>query len=320
MRNVLVIGTGGTISCAETENGLAPALSVEELIKGIGASSELPKGMKSPCKVMAMQFFTLDSTNITPRHWETLARYICERYDEFDGFVITHGTDTMGYAAASLSCLIQNPRKPIVLTGSMKPMTAENSDAPANLFNALRFAADERAFGVRVVFGGTVIDGRRAVKLRSHGELAFDVNACGFFTENGLIFDEEYRGETRFYERLSDDVFHVKLIPGQGLCVPENARAVILESYGAGGVPDYLWEDVERLAKRGVYVMIATQCVYGGTALDEYEVGRSAARALPLLETGMMTVEYAVARARWALEYSSDFDGFKKLFYGEDRL
>lgn len=310
MRKIIVIGTGGTISCAESENGLAPALSVSELLKGIDV----------PCEVSAEQLFGLDSTNMTPRHWETLARYVREHYSEFDGFVITHGTDTLGYAAASLSCLIQNSRKPVVFTGSMKPMTAENSDAPENLRDAIAFAADERAFGVRVVFSGAIIDGRCAVKVRSRGELAFDVNACGFFTENEIVFNEEYVGGTRFYERLSDDVFHVKLIPGQRLYVPKEAKAVILESYGAGGVPNYLFEEVERLAESGVYVIIATQCAYGGTNLNEYEVGGSAAKRIPLIETGAMTVEYAVARARWALAYSENRAAFKKLFSGEDEV
>lgn len=306
MRKILVIGTGGTISCEESENGLAPAVSVGELVRDIGAAAD----------ICAEQLFELDSTNMTPRCWERLARQIRERYDEFDGFVITHGTDTMGYAAASLSCLIQNSRKPIVFTGSMKPMNAENSDAPENLRNAVRFAADERAFGVRVVFGGVIIDGGRAKKVSSVGGLAFDYEACGFFADD-IKFFEKFSGKTRFYERLSDDVFLVKLIPGQSLCVPENARVVILEGYGAGGVPDYLLDDVIGLADRGVYVIIATQCLYGGTRLSEYEVGRGAAAVCPLLEAGNMTVEYAVARARWALAYSNGYDEFKKLFYGE---
>ncbi|MDE6726926.1 MAG: asparaginase [Oscillospiraceae bacterium] len=311
MRKILVIGTGGTISCAETENGLVPALSVSELLEQIDVS----------CDIRSEQLFNLDSTNMTPLHWEQLARRIRERYDEFDGFVITHGTDTLAYAAASLSCLIQNSRKPIVFTGSMKPMTDEDSDAPINLRDAVRFAADERAFGVRVVFDGAIIDGKCAHKYETENIDSFDsVNRddFGFFNSNGKIFfDEKYSGETLFYERLSDDVFHVKLIPGQKLCVPENARAVILESYGAGGVPDYLLGDVMGLASKGVYIIIATQCAYGGTRLSEYEVGRYAAKVCPLLETGKMTVEYAVARSRWALAYSNSHEKFKKLFYGE---
>ncbi|MDE6731884.1 MAG: asparaginase [Oscillospiraceae bacterium] len=306
MRKILVIGTGGTISCAKSENGLAPSLSVSELLKRIDI----------PCEIHSDQLFNLDSTNMQPYHWEQLARLIRERYDEFDGFVITHGTDTMAYAAASLSCLIQNSRKPIVFTGSMKTMNAEDSDAPKNLRDAMLFAADESAFGVRLVFTGTIIDAKRAVKTWSNCEMAFDRNVCGFIHDNIVdfkaeLFKEEFRGETRFYERLSDDVFLAKLIPGQRLNIPENAKAMILESYGTGGVPDYLLGEVAALSRRGVYVIIATQCAYGGTNLSEYAVGHA---EFPLIETGEMTSEYAVARARWALEYSSDFESFKRLF------
>ena len=297
MRKVLVIGTGGTISCSQSGNGLAPSVSVCDLLKNISVSAE----------VHTEQLFELDSTNMTPRHWEQLARCIRKRYGEFDGFVITHGTDTMGYAAASLSCLIHNSRKPIVFTGSMKTMTDEDSDAPVNLRDAVRFAADERAFGVRVVFNGRIIDGRCSHKCETEDIDSFDsVNRddFGYFmggdTEE-ICFNEEYSGETYFYEHLSDDVFHVKLIPGQRLYVPENAQAVILESYGAGGVPDYLLEDVVKLTDKGVYVVIATQCTYGGTKLSEYEVGQYAAKICPLLEVGTMTAEDAVARARWEL-------------------
>lgn len=314
MSQILVLGTGGTISCAKAENGLAPALSVSDLLKGIDV----------PWEIHSEQLFNLDSTNMTPRHWEQLARHIRKRYGDFDGFVITHGTDTMGYAAASLSCLIQNSRKPVVFTGSMKPMTDENSDAPLNLRDAVRFAADERAFGVCVVFDGAIIDGRCAHKYETEGIDSFAGVNCddlGYFMggDTGEIcFYKKYSGETRFYEHLSDDVFLVKLIPGQRLCVPENARAVILESYGAGGVPDYLLGEVTELADKGVYVIIATQCAYGGTRLSEYEVGRYAAKVCPLLETGKMTVEYAVARARWALAYSNDYEDFKMLFCTEN--
>lgn len=309
MRRVLVIGTGGTISCVETENGLAPGLSLKELLKDIKVSAE----------VKTEQLFDLDSTDMTPRHWERLARHIREHYDEFDGFVITHGTDTMAYGAAALSVLIQNSRKPIVFTGGMKPMTEENSDAPKNLQDAVSLAADSRANRVHIVFCGEIIDGRTAHKWDTEDDEAF-VNLLG--TDRGsidingeLVYSlPKHSGETVFYEHLSDGVFLVKLIPGQRLCIPEDARAVILESYGRGGVPDYLFDDVEALADRGVYVIIGTQCELGGTRLSEYEVGQRAMKSFPLLETGAMSTEYAVARAQWALAYSDNFEEFKKLF------
>lgn len=316
MSKILVIGTGGTISCAQTEYGLTPALSVSNLLKNIDVSWE----------IHSEQLFNLDSTNMTPHHWEQLARLIRERYDEYDGFVITHGTDTMGYAAAALSCLIQNSRKPIVFTGSMMPMTAENSDAPKNLRDAVRFAADKRSFGVKLIFSGMIYDGEHVSK--SDCDVSSPFPFCEMDSDTVENFDiflsqegtQKPVRETRFYERLSDDVFLIKLIPGQGLCVPKGIRALILESYGAGGIPDYLLSDVVELSNRGVYIIIATQCAYGGTNLNEYAVGRGAAKMCPLLETRKMTVEYAVARARWALEYSSGFEDFKKLFYDEDIL
>ncbi|MBD5130263.1 MAG: asparaginase [Ruminococcaceae bacterium] len=309
MKKLLILGTGGTIACAKTEFGFAPSVSINELLKG----QELPAVIHSE------QLFELDSTNMTPRHWEKLARRIRERYDEFDGFIVTHGTDTMAYAAASLSCLIRNSRKPIVFTGSMKPMLSENSDAPKNLLGAVRYATDDRAFGVRIVFCGEIIDGRCAHKQNSAALDPFaSVNndELGYIEDN-ITFCEEYSGETRFYERLSDDVFLAKLIPGQRLYVPENTRALILESYGTGGVPDHLLGEVAELAGKGVYVIIATQCAYGGTNLSEYEVGQYASKVCPLLETGKMTVEYAVAKARWALAYSDNYEEFKRLYNAE---
>ncbi|MCH5203483.1 MAG: asparaginase [Oscillospiraceae bacterium] len=312
MRKVLVIGTGGTISCVRGENGLAPQLSVSELMKEISLPAKI--------EVCTEQLFCLDSTNMTPRHWEQLARYIRERYDEFDGFVITHGTDTMAYAAAAVSVLIQNSKKPVVFTGSVKPMKAKDSDAPVNMRDAVCFAAKKRAFGVCVVFCGMIFHGSDAHKWDTESLKAFNSmnrGTSGRIDAKGKLinFCEKHSGETRFYERLSDEVFLSKLIPGQRLCVPENARAIILESYGAGGVPDYLFDDAAALADRGVYLIIATQCEYGGTKLSEYEVGRSAAKRLPLIEAGRLTAEYAVARAQWALAYSDSYEGFKELFY-----
>ena len=115
MKKILVIGTGGTIASAPTENGLAPALSAEALLEAVPYAA-------SVCEVHCTQAFSLDSTNVRPGHWLMLADIIQKNYDGYDGFVITHGTDTLAYTAAGLSYLITNSRKPIVLTGAQKPM------------------------------------------------------------------------------------------------------------------------------------------------------------------------------------------------------
>ena len=125
MKKVLMLGTGGTIASEVTPSGLAPALtSAEEL-------------------------FSIDSTNVTPAHWLTIARAIRAHYEEYDGFVIAHGTDTMAYTAAALSYLIQYSPKPIILTGAQKPIVFENTDSKTNLADAFRCAVSAPAHAKR---------------------------------------------------------------------------------------------------------------------------------------------------------------------------
>ena len=138
MKKILVIGTGGTIASAPTENGLAPALSADALLKAIPFAASI-------CEVECIQAFSLDSTNVRPGHWLILAGIIKENYETYDGFVITHGTDTLAYTAAGLSYLIENSGKPIVLTGAQKPMGEDITDAKQNLIDALIYASDDES-------------------------------------------------------------------------------------------------------------------------------------------------------------------------------
>ncbi|WP_303437331.1 asparaginase domain-containing protein, partial [uncultured Oscillibacter sp.] len=115
MKKILLIGTGGTIASEMTEGGLTPELTTEQLLSQVPAISGI-------CGVECIQLLNLDSTNITPGHWQMMARCVRTHYGEYDGFVITHGTDTMAYTAAALSYLIQGSPKPIVLTGAQKPI------------------------------------------------------------------------------------------------------------------------------------------------------------------------------------------------------
>ena len=129
MKKILLIATGGTIACRRTQSGLAPGLSTEELL------AQVPD-VKSLCEVQAVQPMNLDSTNISPGDWLLLAGVIEKNYESFDGFVICHGTDTLAYTAAALSYLIQNTRKPIVLTGAQRPIDREDTDARQNIYDS----------------------------------------------------------------------------------------------------------------------------------------------------------------------------------------
>ena len=166
MKNILLIATGGTIASKRSDSGLKPVISSQELLSYVPSSREF-------CQTETIQLFNIDSTNIQPKHWLAIAAAIEERYDRYDGFVICHGTDTMAYTAAALSYLVRNSRKPIVITGSQKPIDMEITDAKSNLLDSLRFASCDRSHGVNIVFDGKVIAGTRGKKERTKSYDAF---------------------------------------------------------------------------------------------------------------------------------------------------
>ena len=166
MKKILLIATGGTIASMPTEQGLAPGLTSRELLETVPELSGV-------CEIDTLQLFNLDSTNMCHVQWLEIARTIRERYAQYDGFLITHGTDTMAYGAAVLSYLIQQSPKPVVLTGAQRSISQRDTDARENLLNAAIYAADEGAQGVRIVFDGKVIEGTRATKIRTKSYAAF---------------------------------------------------------------------------------------------------------------------------------------------------
>lgn len=317
MRKILLITTGGTIACPDADEGRSPVMSAQSLLAKL-------RRLPEDCEISAESPFSLDSTNMTPARWITLAEIIRENYESFDGFVITHGTDTLGYAAAALSCLIRGSAKPVVLTGSMLPMEARGTDAVGNLQNALFFACDERAAGVCVVFGKFAYDGRRVSKIHSTAAKAFEsVNyppiAC--FDERGITFTEGVsrpRGEVCFYDALDERLEVVFLVPGvKPPLIREETRAVIVRGFGTGGLPEWGGYDewLAGLLSRGVEVIMGTQVLRGGSDLAVYEVGSR----LPeqVTDAGKMSIEYACLKAMWALSVSATASEFKRNFLSE---
>lgn len=315
MAKILLITTGGTIACPDTDKARAPENSAKKFLDNLSGLSEIN------AEIAITEPFCLDSTNITPRHWLKVAEIIRENYAEFDGFVITHGTDTLAYAAAALSCFIANSEKPIALTGSMKPFFAENSDAPENLRNALLFAADTRSHVVSVVFGKFAYDGRRVSKIHSTARNAFEsVNfpPTAAFDERGITFTEpifSFSGKTVFNLAINENVEVLYLIPGMSPpIIKSETRAVIVLGFGTGGLPDYLEDFFADIIGRGIYAIMSTQVLRGGSKLSLYEVGSKIEREYPVIDAGKMTVEYAAMRAMTALSLSDNFEDFKVKF------
>ena len=239
MKKILMIATGGTIASGKSVDGLTPVLSSEELL------SFVPE-IKSLCEVESVQPMNIDSTNITPKAWLTLENIIEENYDRYDGFVICHGTDTMAYTAAVLSYLVQNSPKPIVITGSQKPIGTEITDAKTNLCDSFLYCCSKYASGVQIVFDGKVIKGTRAKKTRSKSYNAFSSINYPYIPiiQDGKVMQYEHspkKSKPTFYRSLDPKVGLFKLVPGTDSRILDKYfelnDAVIVESFGTGGIP-----------------------------------------------------------------------------------
>lgn len=323
MKRILMIATGGTIASKRSEEGLKPLISSEEIL------SYVP-GAKEFCKTDTLQLFNLDSTNIQPHHWLTMADAIKEHYKNYDGFVICHGTDTMAYTSSALSYLIQNSSKPVVITGAQKPIDMEITDAKTNLLDSLRFASCEKAYGVNLVFDGKVIAGTRGKKERTKSYNAFaSINFPYIATilEDQILFYLDDKAQltdpVSFYHNLNSRVALLKLIPSMDADILDymarHYDAVIIESFGVGGLPTYDTSDfrpvIEKWISMGKTVVMATQVTNEGSNMSVYEVGHLIKETYGLLEAYDMTLEATVTKLMWILGQTNDPAQIRKLFY-----
>lgn len=330
MKKILFIATGGTIASAKTEDGLTPAITSEELLAAV-------PDIRTMCLVDTVQPYSLDSTNMCWKQWIHLAEIIRENYEKYDGFVITHGTDTMSYAAATLSYLIQKNSKPVVLTGAQKSIQEPDGDARRNLYEAFAYATDPRACGTHVVFNGHVIAGTRARKTHSK---SFDAFASIDFPDVGVFYDKKLLcyideraecGKVEFYNKLVPQIISLRVIPGMDPSIfdyiMQSCRGVVIESFGVGGIPYYgdnaFEEKIAAMMENGVRVVITTQVPHEGSNLSVYRVGHIIKEKYRVLEAFNMTTESVIAKMMWALAYSDSRESFESLFrtpVGKDHI
>lgn len=320
MKNILVIGTGGTIASEMASDGLTPELSANQLLQYV------PQ-VEAFCRPVCKQIFSIDSTNMSPSRWLQIAACIRENYDNFDGFVITHGTDTMAYTAAALSYLIQRCPKPIILTGAQKPIGSDNTDSKINLEDAFRCACSNLR-GVMVVFNGKVILGTRARKTHSKSFRAFSsINYPELaYIQDGHVLtfiQPDCQDRPVFYDKLGEHVALLKMIPGTDSALLEwllkRNDALIIESFGVGGMPSYKGSEFYDLMadaiNRGKTIVMTTQVENEGSNLSIYSVGNRLKTELGVLEAYDMTTEAVVAKLMWILGRTKDPKQIRCLFY-----
>ena len=322
-KKILLLCTGGTIASTLKKEGYAPGLSDTDILEYIPAVKEF-------CKVDTVQVCNIDSTNMTPNHWSSVVKEIKKYYEKYDGFVILHGTDTMAYTAAALSYMIQNSKKPIVLTGSQKPISLEITDAKTNLMDSIRYACADNSSGVQIVFNHCVIAGTRGKKTHAHSYAAFSsVN----FPELAVIRENRifrylapvvYDKEVEFMEELHDSIAVLKLIPGTKPKMLEFLfkyyDCLVIEGFGVGGIPETLkdefYKQMNHWISKGKLVVIATQVVNEGSNMEVYEVGCKVKKDFNLIEAYDMTLEATVTKMMYLMKkYGKDYHAIRQEFY-----
>ena len=325
MKKILMIGTGGTIASTPTEHGLAPGLTPSDILSYIPA-------VRQVCEVDTIQVCHLDSTNVTPQHWRLMAGTVEEHYEEYDGFVICHGTDTLAYTAAALSYMIRNSPKPIVVTGAQKPIHMDVTDARTNLLDSFIYAADDESRDVNIVFNGKVIAGTRAKKERAKNYNAFSSINFPYLAviQEGMIvrYIKELPCDTpvSFSYDMKDGVYVLKLIPGMHASILpylfEHYDCLVIESFGVGGIPNTLvqefYTEMKKWEGKGKYVVMTTQVANEGSNMTVYEVGKRVKQDFKLFEAYDMTLEAVITKMMWLMgKGTADYEEMKKEFYTE---
>ncbi len=321
MKKILMIGTGGTIASQISGSALSPQLRPEELLSLVPAISKL-------CMVECISLFNVDSTSMTPAHWVKITQCVKDNYDKYDGFVISHGTDTMAYTAAALSYMIRGSEKPVILTGAQKPIGFDSTDSKINLRDAFICACSDDMCGVNIVFNGRVILGTRARKTRSKSYAAFSSINYPFIAtlQDGVLMQyikPECLAKPEFFTELDTNVGLIKMIPGMDLellrFMTERNDAVIIEAFGVGGLPSYgddrFLDTVINATGKGKVIIMTTQVQNEGSDLAVYNVGHRLKGWRNVLEAYDMTTESALAKIMCILGTTRDSDEIHRAFY-----
>ena len=315
---VLIIYTGGTIGMVQNpETGAHEPLNFEHLL------THVPELANLKVSVSTAQFAEpLDSSNITPDHWRTIARIIIDNYVEYDGFVVLHGTDTMAYTASALSYMLQNLQKPVIMTGSQLPIGVLRTDGKENLITAIEMAAARDMIGqplvpeVCIYFQGKLLRGNRAKKVSAELFSAFKSPNYPALAEIGVHVTYahhhiQYVARTKRLEpsfSFCTDVAVLQLFPGispnivHNLLAMPSLRGVVLETFGAGNAMTYTWflDELQAAVKRGIVIVNVSQCMGGRVEMGIYDTGNQLMQA-GVIGSGDMTVEATIVKLMFLL-------------------
>lgn len=290
--NILLIYTGGTIGMGKNaETGALEPLDFKHLVASV------PEFQLLKAHIDIRKFDPpIDSSDMDPMRWAELVTIISQNYDDYDGFVILHGTDTMAYTASALSFMLENLTKPVILTGSQLPIGELRTDGKENLMTSIEIASmrDELTGHplvpeVCIFFNGKLLRGNRSMKINAGGFHAFDSYNHPHLCDVGVdyvfhhhhILTPDYTKPMIPHLRLNPNVIVFSLFPGiQNALIGHvlespNLRGIVMRTYGSGNAPQHPWLQrmLHAAAHRGVTIVNISQCVCGSVEMGRYDTG-----------------------------------------------
>lgn len=323
-KRILIINTGGTISCIKTPNGYEPAPGY--VASALQQISQL-KHPDMPSYTIKEYLPLLDSSNMTVSDWNRIAQDIADEYTHFDGFIVFHGTDTMAYTASALSFMLENLGKPVIITGSQIPLSEVRNDAIDNIVTSLWLCAHQPIHEVCIYFNQRLLRGNRSQKISAQGFAAFDSPNYPHLASIGI----DIKVQQNLLLKLPKEPFHLQTIEPQFIAnfrlfpgfasdvlayiLNQHLRGLVLETYGAGNAqnndPQFL-NLLKDACARGVIIINCTQCQQGRVEMSQYATGHTLKQA-GLVSGHDMTPEAAHCKLLYLLSKKLDAAQIKTL-------
>lgn len=327
-KRIYIAYTGGTIGMKKSQNGYICVQGyVSDVVKNL---TELHR-QEMPHFDIHEYDPVIDSSNMTPNDWQFIANDIQSKYDQYDGFVVLHGTDTMAYTASALSFMLADLKKPVIVTGSQIPLSEIRSDGQLNLLNSLYLAAHYPMAEVGLFFNNKLYRGNRCTKADATGFNAFESPNCEALITAGIQINVELgqlieppainSGQTLNVVAIQDQpIGVVSLYPGISHVVIANilaqpVNALIIQSYGVGNAPqsELLLNEIKQANERGILVVNRTQCHRGMVNMDGYATGHALKEA-GVLSAKDMTLEACLTKVHHLLSQTLSFEQVREQF------